>query len=172
MSAMRHIIFKATLIAGTLDIISAFLFAGMAGMSLSAVLQFVASGPFGDVAKTEPHWFWAITGLAVHFALMACMVTAYMPTARHSPALTRRPIIAGLLYGLLLWVLMYWIVRPIRWPETWLPDLYLGKSTGQILWSIGSQLFSHCILVGLPIAIIGAHNHLSRSTFSNRIRSK
>ena len=153
---MRHAIFKATLVAGTLDIFSAFLFAGIAGMSVSTVLRFVASGPFGDVANGSPAWLWAIVGLAVHFALMACMAAVYMLAARHIPMLVRSPLVAGLIYGLLLWILMYWIVRPIRWPELWPPDLYSTKSAGEIAWNIGSQLFSHCILVGQPIAIIAA----------------
>lgn len=158
---MQHAIFKATLAAGTLDILSAFLFAGVAGMSVASVLQFVASGPFGHVANESPSCLWAIIGLAVHFALMACMAAVYMLVARHIPMLVRSPLFAGLMYGLILWVLMYWIVRPIRWPELWLPDLYATKSVGEIAWSIGNQLFSHCILVGQPIAIIAARYHAS-----------
>jgi hypothetical protein len=156
---MRHAIFKATLVAGTLDIFSAFLFAGIAGMGASSVLQFVASGPFGDVAMGPPSWLWAIVGLAIHFAIMACMAAAYMLAAQRIPLLVRSPLLAGLIYGLLLWIVMYWIVRPIRWPELWLPDMYATKSMGEIAWSIGNQLFSHCILVGQPIAIIAARYH-------------
>lgn len=153
---MRERIIRATLIAGTLDIISAFVFAGMAGMTPLAVLRFVASGPFGDSAKGDPAWLWAIAGLAVHFAIMACMAGAYMLVARRHPALRRHPIVAGLLYGLLLWIFMYWIVRPWRWPAMALPTAYAGRSIGDLAWSIGNQLFSHCILVGLPIALIAA----------------
>ena len=153
---MRERIIQATLIAGTLDILSAFVFAGMAGMPPLAILQFVASGPFGDGAKGDPAWLWAIAGLAVHFAIMACMAGAYMLIARRHPAVRRHPIVAGLLYGLLLWGIMYWIVRPWRWPTMWLPTAYAGVPIGRIAWSIGNQLFSHCILVGLPIALISA----------------
>jgi hypothetical protein len=159
---MRGRIIRATLIAGTLDIISAFVFAGMAGMRPLAVLTFVASGPFGDAAKGHPLWLWAAIGLAVHFAIMACMATAYMIAARHMPALRRNPVIAGLLYGLLLWIIMYWLVRPWRWPALWLPDAYTGRPIGKIAWGIGNQLFSHCILVGLPIALIAARRSRRR----------
>lgn len=132
----------ATLVAGTLDILSAFVFAGLAGMGPLAVLVFVASGPFG--AAPTPTAGWAIAGLLVHYAIMACMVAAYMIAARRLPALTRQPVLAGLLYGLLLWGIMYWIVRPLRWPDMPLPHTAKG---------IAEQLFSHCILVGLPIAL-------------------
>lgn len=140
----------ATALAGTLDLLSAFIFAGMAGMAPVAVLQFVASGPFGDTSMAATGLGgtgWAIVGLLVHFAIMTCMVAAYMASAPRLPALLRHPLTAGLAYGLLLWLLMYWIVRPMRWPDMPLP--HTAKAIAQ-------QLFSHCILVGLPIAIVAA----------------
>ena len=135
----------ATLIAGTLDILSAFVFAGIAGMSPVSVLKFVASGPFGN-APTESAG-WALDGLLVHFASMACMVTAYMLIAPRFPALMRHPIPAGVAYGVLLWIVMYWIVRPLRWPEMPLPHTAYG---------IANALFSHCVLVGIPIALVAS----------------
>ena len=135
----------ATLIAGTLDILSAFVFAGMAGMSPVGVLKFVASGPFGN-APTETTG-WALVGLLVHFAIMACMVTAYMLVAPRFPMLLRHPIPAGIAYGVLLWLIMYWVVRPLRWPAMPLPHT---------LYGIANALFSHCILVGIPIALVAS----------------
>ena len=145
MPVLRPILL-ATAVAGTLDILSAFVFAGMAGMSPQGVLGFVASGPFGDAAK-DGAGLWPIAGLLVHFAIMACMVTAYMLAARRLPVLVRQPIPAGLAYGVLLWLVMYWLVRSLRWPDMPLPHT---------LWGVGNALFSHCILVGLPIALIAA----------------
>ena len=49
----------ATLVAGMLDIMSAFFFAGRAGKSPGDVFRFVASGPFPDA----PNW-----GPAAHFS--------------------------------------------------------------------------------------------------------
>ena len=135
----------ATLVAGMLDIMSAFYFAGVAGKSPAYVLHFVVSGPFGDQALHGTSW--AILGLVVHFALMAAMAAAYIAFAPSFPSLYDRPWLAGLLYGLLLWGIMYWIVRPLRWPDLPLP-------TAGGLVGVAKQLFSHCILVGLPIAYI------------------
>ena len=143
-------ILLATAIAGTLDILSAFVFAGIAGVSVVGVLRYVASGPFGEQATATPGW--AAIGLIVHFAIMACMAAAYMLVAPRLPALLRRPLVAVLLYGLLLWGIMYWIVKPLRWPEAPLPHK---------LWPIANQLFSHCILVGIPIALT-ARRYLHR----------
>jgi uncharacterized membrane protein YagU involved in acid resistance len=114
-------------------------------MTPAGVLVYVASGPFGDAPTAT--FGWAATGLFVHFAIMACMAAFYMVVAPRFPALLRHPIIAGLLYGLLLWFVMYWIVKPLRWPEAPLPHT---------LYSIANQLFSHSILVGLPIALVAS----------------
>jgi len=155
---MPRSIFKpilvATLVAGTLDILSAFVFAGMAGATPMGVLRYVASGPFGEGVTATPGW--AAVGLLVHFAIMACMAAAYMLIAPRIPVLLRNPIVAGLLYGLLLWGIMYWIVKPLRWPAAPLPHQ---------LWPIANQLFSHCILVGLPIALIARRYLYRRSAF-------
>jgi hypothetical protein len=143
---MLRPILIAALVAGTLDILSAFVFAGMAGMSPVGVLTYVASGPFGDGVRSGGA-AWAAVGLAVHFGIMACMAAAYVLAARRIPALVRHPVPAGLAYGLLLWLIMYWVVKPLRWPEAPLPHS---------AWGIGNALFSHCLLVGLPIALIAA----------------
>lgn len=145
----------ATLVAGTFDILSAFFFAGRAGKSPSDVLRFVASGPFGDQALTGPGW--AIAGLGVHFSIMAVIASAYVLLAPKVPALYSRAWLGGILYGLLVWVIMYWIVRPLRWPAMALPAAWADMSGGAMAYSIGNALFSHCILVGLPIAYI-AHS--------------
>jgi hypothetical protein len=121
---MLRTIVVATLIAGTLDILSAFLFAGIAGMTPAAVLRFVASGPFGDAPTGSLGW--SAVGLAVHYAIMACMAAAYMVVAPRIPPLLRRPIVAGLAYGVWLWIVMYWIVRPLRFPEIPLPHGLYG----------------------------------------------
>jgi hypothetical protein len=144
MSLAKPII-VATVVAGTLDLLSAFVFAGMAGMGAAKVLQFVASGPFGDVALTSPAFVSA--GVGVHYAIMACMVAAYMILAPKVSALFSRPVLAGILYGLVLWLIMYWLVRPLRWPAMPLPHTIKG---------IAQQLFSHIVCVGIPIALIGA----------------
>jgi hypothetical protein len=146
---MLRPILLATLIAGTLDILSAFVFAGMAGMSPGGILAYVASGPFGDgVRDGGPAW--GAAGLAVHFAIMACMAAAWFVAAGRLPVLVRHRVGAGLAYGVLLWLIMYWVVKPMRWPEAPLPHT---------AWGIGNALFSHCLLVGLPIALVAARHY-------------
>ncbi|MCW3845750.1 hypothetical protein OF829_00755 [Sphingomonas sp. LB-2] len=136
-------IMVATAIAGTLDILFAIcLTLYMGKRSVAAMLTGVASGPFpnakdwGDAA--------AGAGLAVHFALMAIMATGFVLAANRMPALKRQPVVWGLLYGVATYVVMNLIVVPWRFPTAW-PPSPLG---------IGTQLFAHLILVGIPIALV------------------
>src|SRR5688500_18897886 len=106
----------ATLIAGTLDILSAFVWSG----AVVPVLRTVASGPFGgEIAQSAAG---ALLGLLVHFAIMAVMVAVYVLAASRIPALNRFWWIAGPLYGVALWIVMYWIVMPLRWESYQAPS--------------------------------------------------
>ena len=136
---MLRPILWATLVAGTLDILCAFVFAG----AVVPVLRTVASGPLGDAIADGS--LGAPLGLLVHFAIIAVMAAAYVLAASLLPQLGRYWIVAGLLYGVVLWIVMYWIVMPLRWD---------GYSTPHEPIAIARQLFAHCILVGLPIAFI------------------
>jgi len=146
-------ILLATAVAGTLDILSAFIFSALAPHPAGAgdVMRFVASGPLGDGALHGGSAY-VLAGTIVHYAIMACMVTAYVLFAPRFPNLFRRPLIAGTLYGLLLWVIMYWIVRPLRWPGM-IPHSALG---------VAEAWFSHIVCVGLPIAFIAWRNRAVR----------
>ncbi len=135
---MGRTIAWATLVAGTLDILSAFVWSG----AVASVLRTVASGPFGDSAAES--LLGVPLGLGVHFAIMAIMAAVYVIAASRVPALARHWAVAGLLYGVALWIVMYGIVIPLRWP---------GAPSREPL-AIAQQLISHCLLVGLPIAWI------------------
>jgi len=143
MSGTWRTIAFATLVAGTLDILSAFVFSG----AVLSVLQTVASGPFGNELAQGPAG--GPLGLLTHFAIMAVMVTVYVFAARRIPALNRTWPLAGVLYGVALWIVMYWIVLPLRWSSFQTPHEALA---------IAKQLFSHCVCVGLPIAWITARH--------------
>ena len=141
----------ATFVAGTLDILFAFVVAG----SVAPVLRTVASGPLGDALADGPAG--APLGLLVHFAIMAAMVAAFFLVASRAPLLSRWWWLSGLLYGVVLWVVMYWIVMPLRW------DSY---STPHGLVPIARQLFAHCILVGLPMAWFARRHFAIRQSFN------
>ena len=143
---MRHSIWKplatATLVCGTLDILFATMLTLLRSKEPAAMLRFVASGPFP--AATEWGAAGSLLGLAVHYTLMAIMVAIFILAARRVPALADSPLLWGLIYGLVTYVAMNLIVVPLRFPAAWPPKAL----------SIGTQLFAHIVLVGIPTALI------------------
>ena len=152
---MRRLWLEATIVAGTFDLLSAFLFSGIKGVGPIRVLQFVASGPFGDQALGDAAF--ALAGIATHYLLMAIMVGLFLFAAERLSSIARQPILWGLAYGFAIWIVMYWVVRPLRWP-----NLPLPTAGGPV--AVAQQLFSHLILVGLPIGfIVGRGVHSGRA---------
>jgi len=135
-------ILLATALCGTLDIVFAAILTLMRGREIADMLRFVASGPFPAASEMDASG--AVLGLVVHFTLMAIMVAWFVIAARNVPALTDRPWLAGLIYGLITWAVMNLIVVPLRFPVAWPPKPM----------AIATQLFAHVALVGLPTAYI------------------
>jgi len=135
----------ATAVSGTLDIAFAMILTLLYGREIGSMLRFVGSGPYP--AAKEMGQTGAIVGLFVHFTLMAIMAAAYVLMSRRIPALVERPIPWGIIYGLLTFVVMNWMVLPLRFDAP-IP----GKPL-----AIATQLFAHVVLVGVPIALITAH---------------
>jgi hypothetical protein len=145
-NALRSTIGRATLIAGSLDLLSAFVFGGMAGAGPLQILRGVAAGPFGD-AMREGGPGAVLIGIGTHFSIMAVMVSVYVIAASRIEWLRRNWPIAGALYGLALYGVMYRIVLVLRYPERF-------PKNG--LWDVSNALFSHIVCVGIPIAYIAS----------------
>ena len=134
----------ATAVSGTLDILFAVILTLLYGREPANMLRFVASGPFPQASEWGAAG--AALGLVVHFSLMAMMAAAFVLAARRWPALVDRPWLAGVGYGLVTYVIMNWIVVPVRFAAP-LPPKPI---------SIATQLFAHIVLVGIPFALITA----------------
>ena len=143
---MGRTIAMATLVAGALDILYAAMMSMIFGRGPATMLRSVASGPFPGA--TEWGALGSGLGLVVHFALMAIMAACFVYAARNWPVLISKPIHAGVVYGLITYVVMNLVVVPVRF------DAPLPTQPRAIL----SQLFAHIALVGIPIALIAAKN--------------
>jgi hypothetical protein len=134
---------QAAALAGLLDIAAAALLAAQAGHKPAAMLRGVASGPF----PAALHWGQkgAALGLVVHFAIMAVMAAGFMLAWKSASTIRRHPLVAGTIYGVILWGVMYWVVLPQRWPR-----LYPDREPAHI----AIQLFCHVVLVGLPMGFV------------------
>jgi len=143
MTAAANRIALATLVAGTLDIGFAAINTAAAGKPIAGMLRSVASGPFADA----PHWgtAGAAAGVGVHFAIMAVMATVFVLAVDRITWVRKNWLLAGLVYGLILWLVMYGVVLPHRFGSTF-------PTTKPI--ELAKQLFAHVGLVGLPIALV------------------
>lgn len=139
-------ILVATLLAGTLDILDAVITSLITGRGPVRMLQTIASAILGKPAL-QGGASTALIGLAIHFAIMAVMVTVFVLAAERLEPLSRQPILWGAIYGLALYGVMTWAVVPLRWPEAF------GRLS---LIQTANQVFAHSLLVGVPIALVAA----------------
>ena len=133
----------ATVIAGVLDISSAFLLSYPKGVGPIRVLQGVAAGLLGRESAINGGLATAGLGLAIHFFIAFVVAAVFYGASRKLVFLTRHPVISGLLYGLVVYGFMYWIVMPLAYPV-------VHPSLSRDLTAV----CVHLLLIGLPIALI------------------
>lgn len=150
-SAIARAAFLGGAVAGTLDILGAMTLTALHGETPLRAVRSVASGWVGQDAHTGGAAM-VLLGFATHFGIATAMATAYAIAATRLAWLTRRAAIAGPLYGLAMYGLMYFVVLPLRWP---------GFAPSFALDRLGGQLFCHVFFVGIPIAF-AARSQLPR----------
>lgn len=129
--------------AGALDITAAFATWAPKGVSPVRLLQGIASGLLG-AESFRGGAATAALGLAFQFLIATATAAVFFAASRKLPALTRRPLASGALYGIAVYLVMYWIVmplsrfhrRPFSWPATVIAVL------------------THVCCVGIPIAVV------------------
>lgn len=134
------------LTAGAFDILYAMLLATSRGNSITALLQFIASGLIGK-SSFEAGLPAAALGLALHFLMALLIAAIYISVCRFRWArpLRDQPLLAGPLFGVLVCFVMREIVVPLSLAP--IPAKGLGLSYADL----GAMMF----LVGLPIALAG-----------------
>lgn len=134
---------SAGLIAGILDISSAFILSYPKGVGPIRVLQGVAAGLVGREPAIGGGLATAGLGLAIHFFIAFVVATVFYVASRNVVFLTRHPVISGLLYGVVVYGFMYWIVMPLAYPV-------VHPSVSRDVTAVCVHMF----LIGLPIALI------------------
>ena len=136
--------------AGVLDILYAFVVYGPLSYGLTPVqvLQSVAAGWIGRDASRDGGLATAALGLATHFK-----------------TLTAEPIVSGLLYGLILYVVMNYVVVPLSAAGA---NGHFAASFAEATerlqtafsafrpkdpWQLAGTVFTHTVFVGVPIAL-------------------
>ncbi|MEZ5920060.1 MAG: hypothetical protein R3C60_01785 [Parvularculaceae bacterium] len=88
------------------------------GNSPVQVLQSIASFWIGRTAKDGGAAI-AILGAATHFGLATIMAAGYAGVSLTNTFFRTKPLAAGACYGVFLYCVMYYLVLPARWPNTY-----------------------------------------------------
>src|SRR5262245_21455398 len=101
------------LIAGALDITYAIVFHYFrSGAPPVRILQSVASGVLGRAAY-QGGARTAALGLGLHFVNAFLITAIFFAVAARAPALARRPLLIGPLYGIVVYMVMNYVVVPL-----------------------------------------------------------
>ena len=135
-------ILTAGLVVGVLDISSALVIWWQRGVGARRGLQGIAAGLLGANAF-DGGLVTAGLGLALHFFVAFVVVTAFYLASRKLRFLTMHPIVSGVLYGIGVYIVMYWVVLPTTFP-----------TFRHRLWNELLAVAIHISLIGLPCALI------------------
>jgi uncharacterized membrane protein YagU involved in acid resistance len=146
----RKAVLFGGLICGALDISAAFFFAwSLRKIPPGRVLQGIAEAVLGP-ASYRGGAASAALGLLLHFSIAFFWTAVFYLLSRRYPLLREWPVPAGLLYGAVVWIVMYRVVIPL------IPivnSLYLTEFDRSIPRLTLRQLLIHLVCVGLPIAL-------------------
>jgi len=135
---MKQRILRTTLLVGILDIVEVILFYALRDVAPIRVLQGVATGWLGREAF-RGGWPVAVLGLVTHFFIAFVVVAVYALVARR---IKIHPLIAGTIYGLLMYAVMNLVVLPLSAAGTPHPTTAV----------LVNGLFAHIFCVGIPTA--------------------
>jgi hypothetical protein len=139
--AFRTIV-TAGLVVGVLDISSAFVIWWLRGVGARRGLQGIAAGLLG-ASSFDGGWVTAGFGLALHFFVAFVVVTIFYLASRKIEFLAIHPVVSGVLYGIGVYIVMYWFVLPAAFPT-------FRHRLGNDLLAVAI----HISLIGLPCALI------------------
>ena len=129
------------LIVGVLDGLDAVIFFGLRGVAPERIFQAIAAGLLGRSAYQGGLTTTAL-GVWLHFFNATCIVLVYVAASRKLRVLLERPVICGMLYGVLVYFVMNEVVIPLS---------ALNRSP-YVLPVVVNGILIHMFGVGLPSA--------------------
>ena len=106
------------------------------------MLQGIASGLLGH-QSFEGGLATAGLGLGIHFLVALAVVSIFYIASRKINFLTAQPLVSGLFYGIAVYLVMYWIVIRLVFPNA---HPSLSRDVTAVL--------VHMVLIGLPTALV------------------
>ena len=129
------------LLAAILDIAAAAAITMWNGGSPVRMLQGIASAAIGRTAF-QGGARTALLGLALHFLIAFSAATVFCLASRKIGFLTAKPVVAGVLYGIAVYLFMYLVVQPLA-----------GLHPKFTPVSVTRAVLVHIFCVGLPISL-------------------
>jgi len=136
----------AGIAVGLLDGLAAVINSTIRGVSPDRVFQYIASGLLGRTSY-EMGIAAVILGVFLHFVVAFGAAAVFVIAASRIDWLALRPLIAGPIYGVLVYFFMAEVVRPLSAAAA-LPRTLSGTITGILI---------HIAFVGLPIALVTSY---------------
>ena len=137
-------VFLGGLVAGIFDILYAIISLHFRGKSALWTLQSVATGLLG--AKAFDGGVPAgLLGLVCHFTIAFGASVTYYLASKKIALLRERPVIAGAIFGVLIFLFMNWVVIPLAACPFTIPFTATVLAKG---------FLSHAVLIGIPIALL------------------
>jgi uncharacterized membrane protein YagU involved in acid resistance len=142
---LRTILFGG-LVAGTLDLLDAFLFNYLRyGVMPTRILHAIAGGLIGREAAITGKAATAVLGFVIHFCIATTMAAFYVLLSRRWSRLLRHAVAMGILYGVGAYFFMQYVVLPFS----------AIRGRGAVPWlAFVNGVVIHGLGVGLPIAVI------------------
>lgn len=136
-------IVAGALAIGTIDAAYAIIFWGMRGVAPIRIFQSIAAGLVGRDAAMSGGLRTEALGLFLHYFISLGIVVVYWIASRYLPLLTRRPILCGAIYGVLVYLFMNYVVIPLS---------ATSRSRFLLSWVVCSVIV-HAFLIGVPAAL-------------------
>ena len=138
-------ILRIGLIAGTLDITENLVFNLLRGITPVMVFQYIASGLIG-MRSFRAGGASMVLGVVLHYTIALTWTAVFYAASRKLAILTRRPVISGLFFGGIVYLVMNLVVLPLSGVPHPRAAITLSSRINAIL----ALLF--CI--GLPISLL------------------
>lgn len=139
-------ILLCTLIAGSMDISEAFIFAWCNGYKPAAVLRYITSGLLGNRAfNGSAGYVWL--GLGIHYFIAFCWTVLFVVLISRSSALLRRPFVTGVAYGVLIYTVMNFAILPLTGLTAHRHFTWIG---------VTNAVLALVVCMGLPLAYLSS----------------
>jgi hypothetical protein len=133
------------IVAGTLDITENIIFNYFRGITPKMIFQFIASGLIG-IRSIHLCAASVALGVVIHYCIALTWTAIFYLVSRRIAVLTRRPVISGLVFGGIIYLVMNFVVLPL----TLVPHVKAARTPAALI----SNVLALLVCMGLPVSLL------------------